>query len=93
MFAVCGATVCTRNINIGFNVGRVADLATSRAKSNWEWGTQAQALLELNDPTLSVFSEIAFPEGNIPKQATVGTTYAKKYIKTSGNTLTAAGGK
>ncbi|KAJ4355270.1 hypothetical protein N0V95_003100 [Ascochyta clinopodiicola] len=86
-----GATVCTRNINIGYNVNQVSDLASSKAKANWEWGTQAQALLELQDPTISVFSDTAFPSGNIPKQSTGSTTYAKRYIKTSGNTLTAAG--
>ncbi|KAF9693203.1 hypothetical protein EKO04_008616 [Ascochyta lentis] len=88
---VSGATVCMRNIEIGYNINQVSDLAASKAKSNWEWGTQAQALLEWRDPTISVFSDNAFPGGNIPKQSTAGTTYAKRYIKTSGNTLTAAG--
>ncbi|KAH7350428.1 hypothetical protein BKA66DRAFT_516399 [Pyrenochaeta sp. MPI-SDFR-AT-0127] len=86
-----GATVCTRSINIGFDVNQVSNLASSRAKSNWEWGTYAQTLLELQDPFVSVFSDTAFPNGGIPKQTTAGTTYAKRYIRTSGNTLTAAG--
>ncbi|KAF2824786.1 hypothetical protein CC86DRAFT_419988 [Ophiobolus disseminans] len=89
---VLGAPVCSREIDIGFNVNQVSNLASSKAKSNWEWGTQAQALLELSDPFVSVFSNGAFPNGAIPKQATAGTTYAKQYIKTDRNTLTAAGG-
>lgn len=85
-------SVCTRKIDIGYDVSQVSDLASSRAKSNWEWGTQAQALLELQDPDVSVFADNAFPNGKIPKQSTAATAYAQRYIKTSGNTLTAAGG-
>lgn len=87
------ATVCTRKINIGFDVNAVLDLATSKAKANWEWGTQAQTLLELQDPFISVFSNTAFPGGDVPRQSTTGTTYAKRYIKTTGSTLTGAGGQ
>lgn len=89
---VSGATVCTQSVNVGVDITQVSNLASSKARSNWEWGTQAQTLLELSDPHLSVFSDIAFPNSGIPKQATAGTTYAKRYIKTSGSTLTAAGG-
>jgi hypothetical protein len=89
---VLSATVCNRDISIGFNVKQVSELASFKAKRNWKWGTQAQTLLELSDPFVSVFSDTAFPNGGIPKQATAGTTYAKRFIKTSGNTLTAAGG-
>lgn len=91
--AVSGATVCTQSISIGYDVNKVSGAATSAAVSNWEWGTQAEALLELDNPTISVFSNTAFPGGHIPKQSTVGTTYAKPHIRTSGNILTAAGGK
>lgn len=41
-------------INMGYDVNRVSDIAASKATSNWEWGTHAQALLELHDPDISV---------------------------------------
>lgn len=86
------ANVCTIPVNVGYDVNTVSQLATSTAQANWEWGTQAEALLELSDPDVSVFSITAFPYGKIPNVSTVGTTYAKKHILTTGNTLTAAGG-
>ena len=92
--SICGlaTSVCNTAINIGYNVNRVSDLSTSKAKSNWEWGTHAQALLELYDPQISVFSENAFPGGKIPNARTAATDYARPKIRTSGNTLTQAGG-
>ncbi|KAF2032371.1 hypothetical protein EK21DRAFT_99014 [Setomelanomma holmii] len=65
-----GATVCVRDVNIGFDV--------------------KIALLELSDPLVSVFCDTAFPNGDIPKQATAATTYVKRYIKTGSDTLTVA---
>lgn len=89
---IVGANVCTALVNIGYDVNAVSKLATSAAQANWEWGTQAEALLELSNPDVSVFSATAFPNGKIPNVSTVGTTYAKKHILTTGDTLTAAGG-
>jgi hypothetical protein len=79
--------------NIGYDVTKVAELASSLSKSNWEWGTAAEALLELHDPDIAVFSTTAFPEDKIPKKETSATDYARSKISTDGNTLTAAGGK
>ena len=93
LFQAFAAPVCTRPINIGYNVEKASGLATSLAKSNWEWGTQSEALLELSDPDISVFSDTAFAGGKIPDRVTASTTYAKQYIKITGNTLTAVGGK
>ncbi|KAH7070668.1 glycosyl hydrolase family 88-domain-containing protein [Paraphoma chrysanthemicola] len=87
---VQSATVCNNAINIGFNVQQVSGLASSGSRASWETGTQSQTLLELSDPYVSVFSDTAFPNGNIPKQATAGSTYAKRFIQTSGNTLAAS---
>jgi hypothetical protein len=86
-------SVCNTAIDIGYDVKRVSDLSASKAKSNWEWGTHAEALLELHDPNISVFSENAFPGGKIPNARTAATDYARPKITTSGNTLTRAGGK
>ena len=92
--SICGlaTSVCNTVINIGYDVNKVSGLSTSKAKSNWEWGTHAQALLELYDPQISVFSENAFPGGRIPNARTAATDYARPKIRTSGNTLTQAGG-
>lgn len=89
---VLGQSVCTSTVNIGFSPTAVQAIATSKAKSNWEWGTNAQALLELYDPDVSVYSDNAFPGGKIPNKKTTATTYAKGKIVTSGNTLTVKGG-
>jgi hypothetical protein len=93
-FSICGVamSVCNTAINIGYDVNRVSELSSSKAKSNWEWGTHAQALLELHDPNISVFSENAFPGGKIPNARTAATDYARPKIRTTGNTLTQAGG-
>lgn len=89
---VLSQSVCTSTVNIGFSPAVVQAIATSKAKSNWEWGTNAQALLELHDPDVSVYSDSAFPDGKIPSKKTTATTYARDKIVTSGNTLTAKGG-
>ncbi|KAG5651508.1 hypothetical protein H0H81_008373 [Sphagnurus paluster] len=45
----------------GFDIQKVASLAESRPSHSWEYGTTAQALLELYNPSLSVFGETPFP--------------------------------
>lgn len=67
---VLSQSVCTSTVDIGFSPTVVQAIATSKAKSNWEWGTNAQALLELYDPDVSVN---AFPGGKIPKKKTTAT--------------------
>ncbi|KAL2288370.1 hypothetical protein FJTKL_03769 [Diaporthe vaccinii] len=88
---VLSQSVYTTTVDIGFSPTAVQAIATSKAKSNWEWGTNTQALLELYDPDVSVYSDNAFPGVKIPKKETTATTYAKGKIVTSGNTLTAKG--
>lgn len=90
---VFSQSVCTSTVDIGYSPTAVQAIASSKAKSNWEWGTTAQALLELYDPDVSVYSDNAFPGGKIPNKKTTATTYAKGKIVTSGNTLTAKGGE
>ena len=78
--------------DIGYDVTKVSELASTLSESNWEWGTQAQTLLELHDPDIAVFSEAAFPQDKIPNRETSSTDYARSKISTSGSTLTPAGG-
>lgn len=52
-----------------------------------EWGTAAEALLELYDPQLSVFSSNPFPGGLIPStnpSTVFGLEYARQFINTNG---------
>lgn len=53
-------------VDAGFNVNTAADVMTSHSKYSWEWGTAAQALLELDNNDLSVFGDDPFPNGQIP---------------------------
>ncbi|KAK2761675.1 hypothetical protein FQN54_001503 [Arachnomyces sp. PD_36] len=77
--------------DVGYDVAKVSELASTLSEKNWEWGTQAQALLELHDPDVAVFSSAAFPQDKIPKRETSATDYARSKISTDGNTLTPAG--
>ncbi|KAJ7124655.1 Six-hairpin glycosidase-like protein [Mycena crocata] len=45
----------------GFNISSVATLAWSLPTHSWEYGTAVQALLELENPLLSVFGPAPFP--------------------------------
>lgn len=53
-------------VNSGFNVNTAADVMMSHSQHSWEWGTAAQALLELDNNDLSVFGDNPFPNGRIP---------------------------
>lgn len=71
-----------QDVNAGFNAYTAAQVMVNKAGQSWEWGTAAQALLELYNPELSVFSGNPFPGGTIPKPAasTFALTYAKQFI-------------
>jgi hypothetical protein len=73
--------------NIGFEVGPAEKLALEMPSHSWEYGTAAQALLELHDPDVSVFSPDAFSCAGIPNKQTASTNYAKKFIQTNSETL------
>jgi hypothetical protein len=45
----------------GFAIEKVTQLAESLPSHSWEFGAAAQAILELNDPLLSVFGPKPFP--------------------------------
>ncbi|KAL6881717.1 hypothetical protein HDV57DRAFT_497127 [Trichoderma longibrachiatum] len=60
------------------------------ASHSWEWGTAAQALLELHNPELSVFGANPFPDGKIPAadpSTTTALAYAKQFINRNSQTL------
>ncbi|PVI08260.1 hypothetical protein DM02DRAFT_579493 [Periconia macrospinosa] len=70
-------------------IGTVLQKAVEVATHSWEYGTVAEALLEWNDPKLSIWND-PFPGGKVPK-LDVGSVraleYVRPFIKTTGNTL------
>ncbi|KDN38212.1 hypothetical protein K437DRAFT_270642 [Tilletiaria anomala UBC 951] len=73
---------------VGFDYVSAVQQGVSLAKNSWEYGALAQALLEVYDPSLSVFgtSSTAFPSGKIPKESVSSVkslSYAKPHISTN----------
>ena len=75
-------------------------LITERAKAlashSWEYGTLAEALLELHNPTLAVFSRAAFPADKVPPRPpwldVQGLEYAQHFIDVGEASATLADG-
>jgi hypothetical protein len=63
------------DLDAGYNVYSAAQAMVDLASHSWEWGTAAEALLELYTPELSVFGTDPFPDGKVPK-AVVDSTFA-----------------
>ncbi|KAL9633102.1 MAG: hypothetical protein Q9164_004899 [Protoblastenia rupestris] len=73
-----------------FNVTMIMERACRLASHSWEYGTAAEALIELHNPELSVFSQHPFPGGKLPLvdvEKTPGLKYAKALIRTGQQTL------
>ncbi len=60
-----------------FNVSTVKAVMIKNAKSSWEFGTVAQALLELDNPDVSVFGAHPFATASPSME---GLAYAQKHI-------------
>lgn len=60
----------------GFDIKKVAEQAQSLPTHSWEFGTSAEALLELYNPDLSVFGEGPFPVPTVPKSQVRALAYA-----------------
>ncbi|KAH6900997.1 hypothetical protein BKA70DRAFT_1159118, partial [Coprinopsis sp. MPI-PUGE-AT-0042] len=65
----------------GFDVEKVAARAQDFATRSWEFGTTAQALLELYDPEYSVFGNRSLPVPTLTRAATRSLAYASRSIK------------
>lgn len=74
-------------VTAGFNAFQAAQVMVDKAGQSWEWGTAAEALLELYNPELTVYSNNAFPGGKIPKADpnTFALKYARQFINTNVN--------
>ncbi|KAJ7233097.1 family 88 glycosyl hydrolase [Mycena rebaudengoi] len=68
----------------GFDMEKVASLAESLPEQSWEFGTAAEALLELYNPELSVFGK-PFPVAKTSPDSIKALSYAREKI-TIGNT-------
>ncbi|CAJ2509376.1 Uu.00g144020.m01.CDS01 [Anthostomella pinea] len=82
---------CVANFDFTFRVDAVRRQAESLASHSWEYGTAAEAVMELVDPEKSVFAADPFPGDEIPTQnlqhldPAVEWVYQK--IRTDGKTL------
>ncbi|KAJ7663893.1 Six-hairpin glycosidase-like protein [Mycena polygramma] len=64
----------------GFDISSVAALAQSLPSKSWEFGAAAEALLELNNPELSVFGATPFPVPTSSQSSVTALAYAAKTI-------------
>jgi hypothetical protein len=86
----------TCKFNVGYDFALVADQARALSSHSWEYGTAAEAFLELYDPSLSVFGTDPFPGGRVPCVDWMGVnalSYAKQFILTNNETLIDGDGK
>ncbi|EGY13387.1 uncharacterized protein VDAG_00069 [Verticillium dahliae VdLs.17] len=84
------ASIAVANdVNAGFNAYMAAQVMVDRASHSWEWGTAAEALLELYNPELSVFGPEPFPGGKIPNAdpSTFALRYARRHINRNSQIL------
>jgi hypothetical protein len=74
-----------------FNIKKVAEQAKQLATHDWEYGTCAEALLELYNPSLSVFNERCFTCEKLKSieeiDAVPSLVYAKEHIRLAGDSL------
>jgi hypothetical protein len=84
----CKAAVAN-SVNVGYDVYNSAQAMMDLASQSWEWGTAAEALLELYNSELSVFGPNPFPNGQVPAASPgiVALTYAQQFIQLGQNTL------
>ncbi|PFH49372.1 hypothetical protein AMATHDRAFT_147815 [Amanita thiersii Skay4041] len=80
--------------NPGFDIEKVLSLAQSLPSHSWEFGTAAEALLELYDPSISVFGSSPFPPRKVSADTTKSLQYAspKFQIGTAPSILVDGGG-
>jgi hypothetical protein len=60
----------------GFDILKVAQIAKDLPSHSWEYGTAAEALLEIYDPSYSVFGDKPFPIPTLSAQDSQSLNYA-----------------
>lgn len=63
-----------------FDIRKVIKVATNISSHSWEFGTAAEALLEIYNPELSVFGECPFPVPTLKKNKVKSLAYGAKSI-------------
>ncbi|TFK25376.1 family 88 glycosyl hydrolase [Coprinopsis marcescibilis] len=77
----------------GFDIKKVTVLAQTLPSHSWEYGTTAQALLELYNPQFSVFGNASLPVPKVSKSIVKSLAYAsKKFQFGTGNDALVHGG-
>ena len=76
----CNATANPFPFSPGFDIALVASVAKALPSHSWEFGTASEAMLELYDPQISVFSPTAFPIQTIPMECVESLQYAASKI-------------
>lgn len=78
----------------GFNVQKVAEIAKKLPSHSWEFGTAAEALLEIYDPSYSVFGDKPFPIPKLSAKGSPSLSYAstKIHVGAPPNALVNGGG-
>ncbi|KAI5464403.1 Six-hairpin glycosidase-like protein [Mariannaea sp. PMI_226] len=89
LLAIFSSVAATANIDSGFDPFWAAQVMVDLSSHSWEWGTAAEALLELYDNELSVFGPDPFPGGKVPAPGpgVSALLYAKQFIDPNGQTL------
>jgi hypothetical protein len=64
----------------GFDIAKVVELAQEFPSHSWEYGAASEALLELYDPSISVFGSSPFPVPTLRKENVKSLTYASQKI-------------
>lgn len=81
----------SHKFRFGLNIDKILLKAQELTNRSWEYGTVAEALLELYNPELSVFYEFhPFPKGKLPRPLVADVPslrYAKQVIRIDGETL------
>jgi hypothetical protein len=83
------ARTAIADVDSGYNVFSAAQVMIDKASHSWEWGTAAEALLELYNNELSVFGSNPFPNGQIPSAdpGIISLAFAKPFINTDSQVL------
>ena len=83
------------SVEIGYDVYKVADQASLLSTHSWEYGTAAEAFLELYNPEYSVFADSPFPGNTLPtpNSSIYSLKYAKPYISLNETTFIDGDGK
>ncbi|KAJ7191166.1 hypothetical protein B0H12DRAFT_1332213 [Mycena haematopus] len=80
ILAGLSATTSFTPFDPGFNISAVAAVAKALPSHSWEFGTATEALLELQNPLLSIFGPAPFPVRTLDPSTVPGLAYAQAKI-------------